>query len=195
MRQIRTNDKNLIDLYLSSGQGFRQLHGRINPAIQSALHTRNGSPVRVDPEDCTQQIWYRLLRQDGRLLKVYNPERGRLETYIYRVTRSVLREMEQTAAPADPTDVMNMDALTCAEPSQRHRVLNADHFERLAQALDEGLETDGTIIWRLFYIDGYSTREISKQIKKSNRFVTKQLRKVRDRAKLLTEAFKDQAEG
>jgi RNA polymerase sigma-70 factor (ECF subfamily) len=63
--------------------------GIIYGAVKRVIATHTGRGHRDDLEDPVQEVFVRLLKDDCRLLRTYDPERASLSTWLTLVARSV----------------------------------------------------------------------------------------------------------
>ncbi len=79
------------------------LSGVIVAAVRRTLHGR-GARRDVDVDDAVQEVFVRLVRNEFRLLRSYDPDRAALSTWLTIVARSVtidhLRRRRRMAARA-----------------------------------------------------------------------------------------------
>ncbi|MEZ4466044.1 MAG: hypothetical protein R3F43_16725 [bacterium] len=95
-------DEALIALALRGEPAARRaLIEAIGPTIQARVrHLTGGRAIGADaPEDLVQQTFERLLRDDARLLRAWDPGRGSLRSYCSVVARSVVSERRRVARP------------------------------------------------------------------------------------------------
>jgi len=80
---------------------------------RSAVRRGRGAEI----EDIAQEVFLRLLKDDHRLLRAFNPSRARLATYLAVITRTVVYERQRRrslpmARDADPSWVADRGAET-----------------------------------------------------------------------------------
>ena len=79
--------------------------GVIFSAVRRTLRGGSGGDEAVTPEDIAQDVFLRLVKDDFRLLKTYDPARASLVTWLTIVTRSAaidhLRRKRLPAAPLE----------------------------------------------------------------------------------------------
>lgn len=68
----------------------RATAGIIHSAVRRSLERRGASPSDVD--DCVQDVYVRLLREECRLLRTFDPKRAALTTWLTIIARTIVHE-------------------------------------------------------------------------------------------------------
>ncbi|MCA9291940.1 MAG: sigma-70 family RNA polymerase sigma factor [Phycisphaerales bacterium] len=68
---------------------FVRDHRRIILAAVSRTLQRHGRAAAADVDDATQDVFVRLMRDDSRLLRTFDPDRASMSTWLTLVARSV----------------------------------------------------------------------------------------------------------
>ena len=104
MPWLREDSLGLDSLLRGDPESWRRFVIRWNPLIASAARRaieRSGRRVTAcDVEDATQEVFVKLVKDDFRVLKQYDPLRASLSTWLTVVARSVTVDMiRRTPAP------------------------------------------------------------------------------------------------
>ncbi|MHC5003565.1 MAG: RNA polymerase sigma factor [Planctomycetota bacterium] len=98
-------------------QAWDRLVERCAPVIYATVRRtlgRREGPGPVEVEDCVQDVFIRIVRDDFRLLRTYDPERAQLTTWLALVARSVaidqLRRRRLPTVPLEPAAAAGRDA-------------------------------------------------------------------------------------
>ncbi len=82
--------------------------GVIHAAVQRAFHGGRGAAARAEVEDTVQDVFMRLIKDEYRLLRSYDPARASLSTWLTLVARSTaidrLRRKRAPTIPLEPDD-------------------------------------------------------------------------------------------
>ncbi len=82
--------------------------GVIHAAVQRAFHGGRGAAARAEVQDTVQDIFMRLIKDEYRLLRSYDPTRASLSTWLTLVARSTaidrLRRKRAPTIPLEPDD-------------------------------------------------------------------------------------------
>lgn len=144
----------------------RRLLPVIHARVGAYFSRRAGRRVAAhDAEDLAQEIWTELLRDDGRLLRAYDPQRGKtLEGYVGLLCRRELWRREQEAgrlkrgsgAPADDLDDVPVpDGL----PGPERDVLGRDLAATLRAHLHAVLPPRGRAVLAFVFEDELDPKE------------------------------------
>lgn len=68
----------------------RETAGTLHAAVRKALERRGAN--RSDLDDCVQEIYIRLLREECRLLRTFEPQRAALTTWLTIIARTIVHE-------------------------------------------------------------------------------------------------------
>lgn len=167
----------------------RRLLPVIYSRVQRVLRRRRVSDAKLGVDDVAQQVWVTLLKDDGRQLLNYDPERGKsLEGWIGMVSeREAGNALAQVfAEKRDPGLESPPEALTFqgdGTPSPESAAEARDMLERLMGYLDDELAERGRVILRLLYVDQVSTREAAEALGVSQQVVWNWQHKIRTLAR------------
>lgn len=166
-------------------------------AEQGKANWSEAGPLRELVEDITQEVFMRLISNKRRALAAFE---GRhelsLRSYLGAITKNVVRDhfksLRRQKRPsdrvhfrkADSEELMDIDqVLVSDEPGLDQAVLSAELVEHLEQS--EGDNTRDQVLFRLYFVEGLSMREISEVdgLKMTERAVESGLRRIRDELK------------
>lgn len=170
-------DLHLVRAALSGDRGaVRRLVSRLRPVVHAEVAhlllrtTTVGGRARQDLEDLVQEAFARLWAEDGKLLRQWDPARGRsLDSWVRLVARSraldQLRSRRRNASPAESMDHEGLErAAASSAPGPASAVSARDSLERLQAHLQQHLsERD----WRLFlalFAEGCPVQQVSEEV-------------------------------
>lgn len=97
-------------------RAWEVLVDRCAPVIYATVRRtvgRREGPGAVDVEDCVQDVFVRVVRDDFRLLRTYDPDRASLTTWLALIARSVaidhLRRKRLPTVPLEPSSAAGAD--------------------------------------------------------------------------------------
>lgn len=161
--------------YLEAAMGgderaMRRLVDRLEPVIRATVwHViRRHAWRRIGPNDVdslTQDIWERLLADDGKRLRAYDPNRARtLEGYVAMIARTeathiVKREQTQSRGRGELQASIDDGCTVAADTDPEAEAIGSEVIERVHQRLDERLPEFGRLVFALLYEDDRSPAE------------------------------------
>lgn len=157
MNMTETCPECLENCLLGDPEAWRNLFAQARPLIGTAVRytlARHGLRDPADVEDVCQEVLYRLLLGERRLLATYDPQRGSFRTWLAVVSRSTamdfLRRRESaTHLPLDEAE------LTARDPDIAEQVLE----------LPSGvLSPRQRTVLRMLFEQGLDAGEIAQQL-------------------------------
>lgn len=188
-------DETLICKVLDGHRGMgRILARRLVPVLRARvgnyLRRRGGRIGASDVDDMTQEIWLRLLQDEGKLLRAFDAERGMtLEGYVGMVCR---RELWLTARASsrqkrgghlalveldDARDAVNQS------PSPEAVAVGQDLLDGLVSRLESELPERGRLVLKASYVDQMGPAEIARMMGVNTQVVYNWLHKIRGLAR------------
>jgi len=147
----------------------RELVPVIRVEIGVAL-TRRAGPSRRDPrqdvDDFTQNVLLHLLAQDGKLLRLWDPARGRsLASFVRLITRQrvsrILQGHKGNPWSDDPTELDDFEHLA-PEPSRDDRALESrEELRALLERLRAHLGERGLVLFQMIYVEQRPIGEVA----------------------------------
>ncbi len=146
---------------------------RIGPFIRArVLRATRGRPLAgTGPDDVMQEVWCRLLADDGRRLRLYDPARGKsLAGFVNMVAGQLMANLieEYGARKRRPeggfTAIEN--AAQAANPAPRPDRVAAERNEldALWRHLDATLAPAGRLVLKMLYVDRLAPDEIARRL-------------------------------
>ena len=176
-----TEDRALIDRALGGDQrSVALLIDRIMPAMRAAvrqgLRRRGGSCNAHQGDDLVQEAWVRLVREDGRRLREYQPERGAsLATYVALIASSEATDVldrERARKRGGGAEADDWESHALPSDDDPESVLLGKELESgLARHLEEGLPARGRLVFRFLYGDGLSAPDTARAMNVSTQVV------------------------
>jgi RNA polymerase sigma-70 factor (ECF subfamily) len=130
--------------------------GTVGLVIAAVRRTAGSPPPRgIDIDDLVQQVYLRLLQNDRRLLRNYDPKRSAISTWITLITRSTTIDvLRRRRLPVVSVEAALSIPVEDQPPEQRESVVNA---------LPTDLLTDRqVVILRLLYDDDLDVSQVAK---------------------------------
>lgn len=132
---------------------------------------RIGRSVTEEAGDLTQEVLLALFRDDGRILRAWQPERGlTLEQFVGFIARrhvlSTLRNRQRNPFEMQPIDPAELEA----QPASGGRrdahgsTESRQSLERLTAALGERLSPAGLEMFRRLFVEEESVRDVSQSL-------------------------------
>ncbi len=116
--------------------------GVIFAAVWRTMRDRTGAVEGSDVDDSVQEVFVRLIKDDCRLLKSYDPKRASLSTWLTLVARSMaidhLRKRRLSTVPLEPADPPGRQQAT-EDPSLPLHLLTSRQRLVLRMLFDEGM--------------------------------------------------------
>ncbi|MCB9545891.1 MAG: sigma-70 family RNA polymerase sigma factor [Myxococcales bacterium] len=180
-------DASLIERALrGESRARRALVERVGPTIQARVrHLTGGRPIGAEgPDDLVQQVFERLLRDDGRLLRAWQPDRGSLQAYCSVIARSVVSERRRVARPM--ADALPDGADEAPGPEQ---VTSArERLQQLRACLRRCLSPGAWLVFMGLYADRREPAELADGLGRPRRWVDDRHREIRQAAARCAEA-------
>jgi len=110
------NDKKAWDRFVENFAGL------IYSAAYRVIRMKTGRSCEDDARDAAQEVFLRLVKDDFRLFKTYNPEKASLSTWLTVATRSTAIDFLRRRARDerfDPLDEEMPDPKIAADPLER----------------------------------------------------------------------------
>lgn len=153
---------------------MRALVRVLRPAVQAevawtlqrfAPHGRGRDP-RQELADMVQEVFLSFIENDGRILRAWDPVRGRsLQSFVRLVARhqvvSVLRSNRRCPWTEDPTPIELMDLEPA--PSPEARVADADEVRQVVGLLREELSTRSMLMFQGLYVEERTVDEVCQE--------------------------------
>ncbi len=162
----------LIERALSGdAHAMQELVSLLRPQIQAevawtlqrfAPRGRHRDPHQ-ETADMVQEVFLSLFDHDGRILRAWNPERGRSFTsFVKLIARhqvvSLLRSSRRCPWTEEPTPLeqMELDAM----PSPEATLADAQSAHHLLEALRAGLSTRSMLLFEELYVEERSVEDV-----------------------------------
>lgn len=146
------------------GGAMRTLVDRLLPVIRARVRRRVlGAPERR--EDAVQDVWVYLLADGGRVLKGFDPKKGKsLEGFVGMLTERQIIDLQRkaNAAKRGADRVVHDDQAIISTPdahTPEDDAITADLIDRLNTHLHSVLSGTGQLVLRLIYTDECSPAE------------------------------------
>ncbi len=186
-----TADETLVGRALGGHRGaMRMLVRRLVPVIRSRVSgylTRRGGRLGArDIDDMTQDIWLKLLEDDGRLLRAYDAERGKsLEGYVGLTCRRELwrraRALGAERRGGGQADAPLEAAASAANegPDPEAVAVGRDLLDGLHGHLHAALSERGRLVFALVYEDQMGPAEAAEAMGVKTQVVYNWMHKIR----------------
>lgn len=140
------SDESLRDLVLNSPEeGWNALLLKYGPFVKRLVRRYRLSTE--DTEEIVQEVWFRLVKNEQKLIRHWDPARCSLKGYLAVVTPSVALDFirsrfhQDTCRRAESADWQAWDVLSellvSSSPSPASRLERAQEMEALAQSLSD----------------------------------------------------------
>ena len=165
-----------IDSALSGDRaGMQQLVKRLLPVVQAevgfalmrgaAIESRD---ARQEVRDFVQEVFVQLLAKEGKVLRSWDPQRGRsLESFVRLVARrqvaAILRSGRRNPWADKPVAGDELDQGTPGDSGARRQLESADRLRLLMRQLGERLDERGMLLFRMLYVEERSVEEAMAQ--------------------------------
>ncbi|MCB9542461.1 MAG: sigma-70 family RNA polymerase sigma factor [Myxococcales bacterium] len=151
-------------------RAMRRLVERLDPVIRATVRhvIRRHAGWRIGPNDVeslTQEIWLRLVVDDGKRLRAYDPNRARtLEGYVAMIARTeathiVRREQTLSRGRGELQASIDDGCTVAAETDPEAEAIGSEVIERIRRRLGERLPEIGRVVFALLHEDGRSAAE------------------------------------
>ncbi len=187
-------DLTLIEQLLAGDRlACAQAVNRLGPVIQSRvrlfLRTRSQKSLNsLQIEDLVHQVWCRLLTNDGRRLRNFNPEQRSLEGYVNMIAYQELIDLLRKGNHALPSvGLDDAPEIEDEAPSVDRRVQSSQEAQLLREHLMQELPEKGQIILKLRYDDGLSDADVASTLGVQKQVVYNWTHRIRKIAKAWSE--------
>jgi RNA polymerase sigma factor (sigma-70 family) len=153
-------------------QAMRALVRRMLPAVQTEVgysllrdaRTESRDP-RQEIRDFVQEVLVSLLAQRGKVLRSWDPARGRsFESFVRLVARrrvaAILRSARHSPWADESVPGDELDDEVAAELTLAEQVEARDTLAQLLDSLERRLDERGMLLFRLLYVEGRSAEEV-----------------------------------
>lgn len=124
----------------------------------------HGSSSRQDLCDVVNEIFEILFKNDGKILRAWDQQRGRkFESYIVMVTKKRLISMDRSPRRRNPrarADLPLDDSMVPPADDPERWLVEAERFERILQRIHQDLNERGRLLFFLIYVEGLSIDEV-----------------------------------
>lgn len=151
---------------------MRRLVGQLRPAVQATVawtltrHAPSGRrDTRQEVGDLVQEVFLALLADGGRLLRMWDPARGKtLVGFVRLIARqqvlAILRSGRRNPWTEDPTEAQSIERSSPATPSAARRVESAAMLQRLLVHLQGSLSARGWLLFEALYVQQKSVEQV-----------------------------------
>jgi len=128
-----------------------------------------GRDPRQDIDDFSQSILVHLLNQDGKLLRQWDPERGRsLASFVRLIARQRVSRTIQghkgNPWSDEPTELADFEKLS-PEPTRDDQIIESrDQLRVLMEQLRARLSERGLLLFQMIYVEQHSIAEVAKAV-------------------------------
>ena len=168
----------LVRAALEGDRGaIRRLVGRLRPVVHTEVAyvllrraAAAGRNARQELEDLVQEVFARLWADDGKLLRAWDPARGRsLDSWVRLVARSrVLDQLRSRRRTPLQDDAMDDEELQRAAPSDAPTITSAlgarEDLERIQARLRAQLTERDWMLFIALYAEGCSVQQVSTEL-------------------------------
>lgn len=142
---------------------YRHYEGKVRYGVARAAMKLGR---RRDVDELVQEVWCRLMSDERRILRYYDPERGRFGPFIgwvaYQQTLYVLNLQRNRARAGDAVE---SEALVDEGSTQFvAELFQRDFFQKLLARVDAELAPHDRVILREHYLGGRTIREIAEEL-------------------------------
>ncbi len=143
----------------------------VGVALSRQARIRRRDP-RQEVDDFTQEMLVRLLADDGKLLRMWDPARGRsLASFVRLITRQrVSRALQRfkgnpwSAEPTEPSDFEYLGEAREAGRGEGTRVESRIELRSLLERLRAHLNERGLQLFQLIYVEQKPIREVCDEL-------------------------------
>lgn len=144
---------------------------KLRPVIQAEvgfallpLGRSEGRDVRQEALDLVQDVLLGLLRDEGKLLRRWDPERGSsLEGFVRLVARrhvaAVVRSKRRNPYAEHPLPGETLDLQRSAGPELEHHLEARDRVDQMLDHVQQRLDERGRLLFELLYVEERSVDE------------------------------------
>jgi RNA polymerase sigma factor (sigma-70 family) len=168
----------LVRAALTGDRGaIRRLVGRLRPLVHTEVAhlllrrtAASGRNARQDLEDLVQEVFARLWADDGKLLRRWDPVRGRsLDSWVRLVARSrvldQLRSPRRNPAHGESLEDPEIDrAVSIDAPSLAATIGAREDLERIQAHLREQLSERDWMLFIALFAEGCGVQQVSEEV-------------------------------
>ena len=152
--------------------GMQALVKRLLPIIQAEVGfaLMRGAAIesrdpRQEVRDFVQEVFVQLLAKEGKVLRSWDPERGRsLDSFVRLIARRQVAAILRSGRRNPWADKhVAGDELERGHPDDsgaRRQLESSDHLRRLLRQLGERLDERGMLLFRMLYVEERSVEEV-----------------------------------
>jgi RNA polymerase sigma factor (sigma-70 family) len=120
---------------------------------------------RQEVRDFVQEVFVQLLSKRGKVLRSWDPERGRsLESFVRLVARrqvaAILRSGRRSPWSDKPVAGDELERGVASDAAPARRVESADELGRLLERLEARLDERGMLLFRMLYVEERGVEEV-----------------------------------
>ncbi|MGB1014971.1 MAG: sigma-70 family RNA polymerase sigma factor [Nannocystaceae bacterium] len=177
--RLRVTPEHVCQALTGDRAALRKLVDEILPVVRVEVGialTRRAARSRRDPRqevgDFTQEVLVYLLKDNGKLLQAWDPERGRsLKSFVRLLTRQrvsrILQGFRGNPWSQDPTEPSDFDkAGLSPEPrvGQARQIESREELRMLLERLRARLNERGLFLFQLIYVEQRPISEVCVQL-------------------------------
>ena len=153
-------------------QALQALVEHLIPVVQAEVGyalmrgaTIESRDPRQEVRDFVQEIFVALLAKQGKVLRSWDPERGRsLDSFVRLVARrhvaATLRSGRRNPWVDKPVASDELDRDTNDEADPTRRLESADRLDKLLDRLERRLDERGMLLFRMLYVEERGVEEV-----------------------------------
>ncbi len=152
------------------GPAFERLRRRLDPYIRARAGRSAfaGAAGGHGVDDLVQDVWVKLLADDAKLLRGWDPKRATLPGYVnliagQSVVQTLRRDTAQRRRPEGGFTGPNSQA-PAAAPNPEQRAGDREALSGLWTHLERQLPTQGALVLRMLYVDRREPKVISQAL-------------------------------
>lgn len=146
-------------------RSMEQLVQRLLPVIQTEVGFAllrgariEGRDPREEVRDFVQEVFVQLLAKQGKVLRSWDPERGRsLDSFVRLVARrqvaAILRSRRRNPWADKPVAGDELDRERSAGDDARRQIESNDELDKLLTLLGDRLDERGMLLFRMLYVE------------------------------------------
>lgn len=186
-------DPTILHAALEGGSraGFRQLYHHYADKVRYAVAraAQRGGHVKNLDELC-QEVWYRLLDNERRLLRRYDPARGRFAPFIstvaYQQATVAIGRYRRQLPRAEPE--LDEDELADDRASKFvDDLVQSDLFHKLIERVDAELDTDERMLIREHFLERRTHASLAAQLGVSENAIAKRSERLKKKLNRMAE--------
>ncbi len=166
---------------------------RLTPVIQArvvrALLRHRGEvhdpSSRADVEDLTQSVFLELFKNDGEVLRRWDPEAGMtLENFVGMITeRRVIARLRSPGARSTSLEELPADEAASSQPDPEQRLASRELLQCVVERLSQDLSELGRTMFELLFVWDGSNEEVGRKMGMSPETVRRWRNRLRERAR------------